>query len=121
MKLPRNQKGFTLIELLVVITIVGILAAMALPNFIKARAKAKEGEAKSNAHAIQVAVERYATDNQNYPAFLYGGDVWATFTTSVSNLDPQVEVLAVVGRSFRRGGGLVLPLEGLGLQRRLGW
>ena len=89
--LPRKQTGFTLIELLVVITIVGILAAMALPNFIKARAKAKEGEAKSNAHAIQVAVERYATDNGTYPSFLYGGDVWSTYTTSVSNLDPVVE------------------------------
>ena len=89
--MKRTQRGFTLIELLVVITIIGILAAMALPNFIKARAKAKEAESKSNGHAIQVAVERYATDRKNYPAFLYGGDVWATFTSTVSNLDPRVE------------------------------
>jgi prepilin-type N-terminal cleavage/methylation domain-containing protein len=89
--MKRTQRGFTLIELLVVITIIGILAAMALPNFIKARAKAKEAESKSNGHAIQVAIERYATDRKNYPAFLYGGDVWSTFTTVVSNLDPQTE------------------------------
>jgi prepilin-type N-terminal cleavage/methylation domain-containing protein len=99
--MKRTQRGFTLIELLVVITIIGILAAMALPNFIKARAKAKEAESKSNGHAIQVAIERYATDRKNYPAFLYGGDVWATYTTCVSNLDPYVE-----------GAGLSLPTFG---------
>jgi prepilin-type N-terminal cleavage/methylation domain-containing protein len=85
------MSGFTLIELLVVITIIGILAAMALPNFIAARGKAKEAEVKANAHAIQVAIERYATDNRGYPPFLYGGDAWSTFTTSISNLDPRAE------------------------------
>jgi len=99
--MTRTQRGFTLIELLVVITIIGILAAMALPNFIKARAKAKEAEAKSNGHAIQVAVERYATDRKTYPPFLYGGDVYSTFTTTVSNLDPYIE-----------GAGLDLPSVG---------
>ena len=87
----RSNRGFTLIELLVVITIIGILAAMALPNFIKARTKAKEMEVKANGHSIQVAVERYATDNRGYPPFLYGGDVWSTFTTSISSLDPRRE------------------------------
>ena len=59
----RNiQHGFTLIELLVVIPIIGILAAIALPNYIKAKDKAKEAEVKANCHTIQIALERYATD-----------------------------------------------------------
>jgi len=70
-----ERKGFTLIELLVVIVIIGILVAIALPNFIKIKDKAKEAEVKQNLHAIQLAVERYATDMEgNYPYFLYGGD-----------------------------------------------
>lgn len=70
------KRGFTLIELLVVITIIGILVALALPNFIKAKDKALEAEVKSNLHSIQVSLERYATDNGGtYPAYIYGGSL----------------------------------------------
>jgi len=70
-----KQNGFTLIELLVVITIIGILAAIALPNYIKAKDKAKEAEVKSACHTIQIALERYATDHSGkYPKQIYGGD-----------------------------------------------
>lgn len=67
--------GFTLIELLVVITIIGILAAIALPNYIKAKNKAKEAEVKANCHTIQISLERYMTDNNEYPHYLLGGDI----------------------------------------------
>lgn len=70
-----NLRGFTLIELLVVITIIGILAAIALPNYIKAKDKAKEAEVKANCHTIQIALERYATDHSGaYPNYILGGD-----------------------------------------------
>jgi prepilin-type N-terminal cleavage/methylation domain-containing protein len=71
-----NRKGFTLIELLVVITIIGILIALALPNFIKAKDKALEAEVQSNIHSLQISLERYATDNGGfYPAYIFGGDI----------------------------------------------
>jgi prepilin-type N-terminal cleavage/methylation domain-containing protein len=71
--LMKPVRGFSLVELLVVITIIGILAAIAVPNMTRMRDKAKETEVKANLHVIQEAVERYYTNENEYPAYLLGG------------------------------------------------
>ena len=59
MKAIRKNRGFTLIELMIVVAIIGILAAIAIPNFIKFQAKSKQSEGKTNLKAIFTAEKAY--------------------------------------------------------------
>jgi type IV pilus assembly protein PilA len=68
MKTNRNQKGFTLVELMIVVAIIGILAAIAIPNFRNYQMKAKTGEAKVNLGAIKTSMETYRAENNVYLA-----------------------------------------------------
>jgi prepilin-type N-terminal cleavage/methylation domain-containing protein len=63
--IKRNQKGFTLIELMIVIAIIGILAAIAIPNFISYRNKAFCSRAESDAQAVQAAISSYFSEPNN--------------------------------------------------------
>ncbi len=62
-----NSSAFTLIELLIVVAIIGILAAIAVPNFMSARLRAKVARAYSDIKALAMANEMYNLDNNGYP------------------------------------------------------
>ena len=64
----KSKEGFTLIELMIVVAIVGILAAIAIPSFMRFQLKAKAGEAKSNLAAIRTAEESYQAEHGDYVA-----------------------------------------------------
>ncbi|MGZ9197056.1 MAG: type IV pilin protein [Candidatus Deferrimicrobiaceae bacterium] len=65
----KGKKGFTLIELMIVVAIIGILAAIAIPNFLKFQAKSKQSEAKSNLGAIFTGETSYFGENNSYANF----------------------------------------------------
>ena len=65
-KLHARKGGFTLIELMIVVAIIGILAAIAIPNFLRFQLKAKSAEGKTNLAAIRTAEESYFAEYGNY-------------------------------------------------------
>ena len=68
-KLRKDRKGFTLIELMIVVAIIGILAAIAIPNFLKFQAKSKMSEAKTNLGAIYTGEIAYFGEQNAYSDF----------------------------------------------------
>ncbi|WP_316348223.1 prepilin-type N-terminal cleavage/methylation domain-containing protein [Desulfuromonas acetoxidans] len=66
-KFRKNQKGFTLIELLIVVAIIGILAAIAIPQFASYRKKAFNSAAQSDLKTMRTSLEGYFTDELEYP------------------------------------------------------
>ena len=91
MKKFHNRKGgFTLIELMIVVAIIGILAAIAIPNFLRFQLKAKSSEGKSNLAAIRTAEESYYSEFGVYVSALvtpaaYGQNVKVVFNNTVTN------------------------------------
>jgi len=65
--LKRDSKGFTLIELLIVVAIIGIIAAIAIPNLLNAIDRGKQKRTMADMRSIGTAVESYAVDNNVYP------------------------------------------------------
>lgn len=72
----RKTKGFTLIELLIVVAIIGILAAIAIPNFLMAQARAKVSRAMADMKSVANAMEHYRVDHSSYPVEDNGGEYY---------------------------------------------
>lgn len=77
--LLRNSQGFTLVELMIVVAIIGILAAVAIPNYAKYQAKARQSEAKIAMAAVYTAESAFTVEATSYSACLK--DIGADFTT----------------------------------------
>ena len=65
--MPRlEDDGFTLVELMIVVAVIGVLAAIAIPNFSALQNIAREGAVRANMHTIQVALEDFSIQNEGF-------------------------------------------------------
>jgi len=85
-----KESGFTLIELLIVVAIIGILAAIAVPNFLNAQIRAKVSRAYSDMRSLSTAIEAYRVDSNVYPS---DGDDLPNFSPTDFDTAARMRVL----------------------------
>lgn len=91
----RKNKGFTLIELMIVIAIIGILALIAIPNFVQLRVRAYNASAQSSGYNAKVAQELYYQNTHSG-----AGGTYASSLASLLELDKNLTDDAYVTFSF---------------------
>jgi general secretion pathway protein G len=85
-----NKQGFTFIELVIVVSIIGILAAIAVPNFLHAQIRARVAGAEAELHLLSLALESYFDDNGFYPGNLFQPEDSQMYNTQLESISLMV-------------------------------
>jgi type II secretion system protein G len=121
----RSDKGFTLIELLIVVAIIGIIAAIAIPNLLNAIDRGKQKRTMADLRSIGTAIESYSIDNNFYPVAASAAalgpliePIYIRTSPTSDGWSKVVQVAAITTEytvcSGGKDGGACLTLTGVG-------
>ena len=97
MRIKSDSRGFTIIELMMVVVIIGLIAAIAIPNYMKFTKRAKDAVVQENMHTIQLAVETFSVDRLGqYPLAGDEADLLVLMPTGVYPNNPFTNAQTVV-------------------------
>jgi len=101
-----KRSGFTLVEIMIVVAIIGLLAAIAIPNFVKARTTSQQNACINNLRQYDGAVQQYALENK----------LPSTATYAMTDLQPYIKLTSggalpacPAGGSYTAGGTVANP------------
>ena len=83
---PTLRAGFTLVEIMIVVAIITLLAALAIPGFLRARKRAQASRVKDDLRLIEAAVDQYAIETQRHPGSVVSVADWTAYLKTETQL-----------------------------------